>query len=53
MELSKNLTEADRNKIIFIQFNHTNPVVQTEDEAAKTVRAAGFRLANINDSFKL
>ena len=43
----------EKGKIIFIHFNHTNPVIDAESEEAKYVLKNGFRIAMINQSFQL
>ena len=48
-----NLTPQEKNKIIFIHFNHTNPVINLESLEAKRVLQKGFRIAKINDVFEL
>ncbi|HEX4958197.1 MAG TPA: MBL fold metallo-hydrolase [Lacibacter sp.] len=45
MELFKNLSIADKQKIFFIHFNHTNPLLKTNSNAAKEVRKKGFNIA--------
>jgi len=45
MQLFKNLTEADKNKIHFIHFNHTNPLLIDGSKAQKTVMNNGFKIA--------
>jgi pyrroloquinoline quinone biosynthesis protein B len=45
MELFADLAEEDKAKIIFIHFNHTNPLLIDGSDAQKTVRALGFRFA--------
>ncbi len=47
------MTPEEKNKIIFIHFNHTNPVLKPESEASTTVLKNGFRIARINDVFEL
>lgn len=49
----ENLSLADKQKVIFIHFNHTNPVIDVESEASKNVIAKGFRVARIDDIFEL
>lgn len=49
----ENLSLADKQKVIFIHFNHTNPVIDVESEASKNVIAKGFRVAQIDDIFEL
>ena len=53
MELFKNLPSAEKQKIHFIHFNHTNPVLNSESEAFKTVVENGFNIAQINMIFSL
>lgn len=49
----ENLSLADKQKVIFIHFNHTNPVIDVESEASKNLIAKGFRIARIYDVFEL
>lgn len=53
MELFANLSAAEKNKIYFIHFNHSNPVLNSESKQAKQVMDNGFNLAKIYDVFKL
>ena len=53
MQAFKNLSIKDKKKVIFIHFNHTNPVIDSSSNASKKVEKAGFQIAKINDSFKL
>ncbi|WP_147676861.1 MBL fold metallo-hydrolase [Algibacter pacificus] len=53
LEKFKNLEKKDKNKIVFIHFNHTNPVINTTSKEAQNVIAAGFRIAQIHDVFEL
>ncbi|MFD1096147.1 MBL fold metallo-hydrolase [Salegentibacter chungangensis] len=53
MEKFKGLSKAEKQKIIFIHFNHTNPVINPESEETKQVLNNGFRIARINESFSL
>jgi pyrroloquinoline quinone biosynthesis protein B len=53
MELFKDLPAAEKKKIWFIHFNHTNPVINKTSEQAKWVLKNGFNIAGINDSFGL
>jgi pyrroloquinoline quinone biosynthesis protein B len=39
------LPETERAKIRFLHFNHTNPTIDPESEAAKRIRNAGFSIA--------
>ncbi len=53
MKLFSNLPRKVKSKIIFIHFNHTNPVLNSESEEAKKVVEAGFRIGHIHDHFEL
>ncbi|MFQ5549435.1 MAG: MBL fold metallo-hydrolase [Woeseia sp.] len=45
MTLFQELPEEDRGKVIFIHFNHTNPLLIDGSDAQKRVRSLGFRFA--------
>ena len=45
MELFSTLTETDKQKVHFIHFNHTNPLLIEESIAQKEVFEKGFKLA--------
>ena len=45
MELFSNLSENDKQKVHFIHFNHTNPLLQKGSAAKKEVFKKGFNLA--------
>ncbi len=47
------LPQNEKEKVIFIHFNHTNPVINPESPEAKEVMNRGFRLAQINDVLEL
>lgn len=47
------LPQSEKEKVIFIHFNHTNPVINTESPEAKEVMNRGFRLAQVNDVLEL
>jgi len=47
------ITPEEKNKIIFIHFNHTNPILKPDSEASSTVLKNGFRIARIDDVFEL
>ncbi|MBU2995885.1 pyrroloquinoline quinone biosynthesis protein PqqB [Cellulophaga baltica] len=53
LEKFKDLSKKDKSKIIFIHFNHTNPVINIESEATKLVVKQGFSIARINDVYNL
>ena len=46
MDLFANVTEKDRAKIIFIHFNHSNPLLIDDSSAQQQVEARGFRFAS-------
>lgn len=45
MDLFKELSKKDRNKVIFIHFNHTNPLLDRTSEAAEVVIGEGFKIS--------
>jgi pyrroloquinoline quinone biosynthesis protein B len=49
----QDLSAIDKSKIIFIHFNHTNPVIDLNSEESKTVRDQGFRIARVGDVFEM
>lgn len=48
MEHFKRLPSEEKQKIYFIHFNHTNPLLNSESEAYKTVINNGFNIAQID-----
>lgn len=48
IELFQNLSSEEKQKIHFIHFNHTNPVLNSESDALKTVIENGFNIARTN-----
>jgi len=53
LELFSGLSMEERQKVWFLHFNHTNPVLDRESKEAKHVLDQGFRLAGINEVFGL
>ena len=53
MERFQDLNKKERAKIIFIHFNHTNPVINLRSKEAKEVLKKGFKIGKINDVFEL
>jgi pyrroloquinoline quinone biosynthesis protein B len=53
MELLEGLNAEDKNKVIFIHLNHTNPLLDPSSESSKIVEAKGFRIARKGMSLKL
>ncbi|MGV6846118.1 MAG: MBL fold metallo-hydrolase [Lutibacter sp.] len=45
MKLFKNLSKKDKNKVYFIHFNHTNPLLIDGSSAQKEVEKKGFNVA--------
>ena len=45
MELFRDLSPKDRNKVWFIHMNHTNPLLNDDSEESQFVRSAGFNIA--------
>ena len=45
MELFSKMNKTDKQKVIFIHFNHTNPLLIKESDAQQLVRKKGFRFA--------
>lgn len=44
---------SERNKVHFIHFNHTNPVLRSDRPEAKAVEEAGFHIARFGERFEL
>lgn len=53
IEKFKALSSTEKNKIIFIHFNHTNPVINPNSKESKLVIQQGFRIGKMNDVFEL
>ncbi len=53
LELFKNLAAKEKDKIIFIHFNHTNPLINSNSTEAKSVIEKGFKVGRIGDVFEL
>ena len=51
MELFARLPAAEKAKIHFIHFNHTNPLLKAESAARKTVLEKGFQIADFHQTF--
>lgn len=52
-EKFKGLSQKEKNKIIFIHFNHTNPLLNPNSPESKLVLEKGFNIGNISDIFEL
>lgn len=53
MELFKGLSNAEKEKIHFIHFNHTNPVLNPESKQTSMVLKQGFHIANFGQNIRL
>lgn len=49
----KDLSKQEKNKIIFIHFNHTNPIINPTSEESEFVKSQGYRIAEIETVFDL
>jgi pyrroloquinoline quinone biosynthesis protein B len=47
MQLFDSLPAKEKEKIMFIHFNHTNPLLNEQSGEAKLVKSRGFRIADI------
>jgi pyrroloquinoline quinone biosynthesis protein B len=52
MELFSDLTETDKQKVHFIHFNHTNPLLIEKSTAQKEVFEKGFNLAEEGEAIR-
>lgn len=53
LEIFKTLDSIERKKVIFIHFNHTNPVIDLKNNEAKNVLDQGFNIGSINEVYDL
>ncbi|WP_338409811.1 MBL fold metallo-hydrolase [uncultured Flavobacterium sp.] len=53
MKKFKDLNKNEKGKIIFIHFNHSNPVIDIESKESQLVIKQGFRIAKFKDVFEL
>ncbi|MFB0923742.1 MAG: MBL fold metallo-hydrolase [Vicingaceae bacterium] len=53
LEMFKTLDSIERKKVIFIHFNHTNPVIDLNSNEAKNVLNQGFKIGRINEVYDL
>ena len=53
LEKFGSLSTTEKQKVVFIHFNHTNPVIDRGSPAAANVLEAGFRIAEIGEVFDL
>jgi pyrroloquinoline quinone biosynthesis protein B len=48
MQLFDTLPAKEKEKIMFIHFNHTNPLLNEQSEETKLVKSKGFGIADVN-----
>jgi pyrroloquinoline quinone biosynthesis protein B len=48
MQLFDTLPAKEKEKIMFIHFNHTNPMLNEDSKEARLVKSKGFRIAEMN-----
>ena len=53
LELFKNLSVVDKNKVYFIHLNHTNPAIDKSSDSFKNIISKGFNVAESNMEFDL
>jgi pyrroloquinoline quinone biosynthesis protein B len=53
MDLFKDLLAAEKKKIYFIHFNHTNPVINKTSKQYQQVIEQGFNVVAINTVIRL
>ena len=53
LEMFKTLDSIERKKVIFIHFNHTNPVIDLNSSEAINVLNQGFNIGQINEVYDL
>ena len=53
MELFEGLSETDKNKVIFIHLNHSNPLLDSGSAAYQLIVARGFKVAKEGDYLPL
>jgi len=53
MELFASLPAKEKEKVIFIHFNHTNPLLNEDSDEVKILKRKGFRIAVVNQMIHL
>ena len=53
LEKFKELSLSEKNKIVFIHFNHTNPLLDEESQESEYVIRQGYNIGRIHDKFEL
>jgi pyrroloquinoline quinone biosynthesis protein B len=49
----KNLADSEKQKVTFLHFNHTNPVLRKDSQQAEEVKQRGFRIAKQGEKYIL
>ncbi len=52
-ETFKNISEIEKSKIVFIHFNHTNPLLNSKSVETQIVIDKGYKIGTIGDVFDL
>ena len=52
-ETFKNISEIEKSKIVFIHFNHTNPLLNSKSVETQIVIDKGYKIGTIGDVFNL
>lgn len=53
IEKFKALSKKEKHKIIFIHFNHTNPLLNPNSEETQLILEKGFKVGKVSDVFEL
>jgi len=53
LEIFNELSKQEKSKVIFIHFNHTNPVINPDSKESKSVIEQGFKIGKVEDVFEL
>ncbi|WP_027067501.1 MBL fold metallo-hydrolase [Maribacter sp. Hel_I_7] len=53
IKMFEDLSEKDKSKVVFIHFNHTNPLLDPNSQESLLVLKKGFKIGRINDVFEL
>lgn len=53
MNVLKNISQQEKNKVYFIHLNHTNPALDENSKAYQTIMQNGFHVAEANEVFPL
>jgi len=53
LEKFKELNRQEKSKVVFIHFNHTNPVINPNSKEHQLVAEQGFKIGKIDEVFEL